>query len=270
MEHRPLGRTALDVPVIGLGTWRTLDVPGAAGETLARTVVDVALDAEATLIDTSPMYGRAERLVGEALARRRARAIVADKVWSAQRDEGRRQIEHALRWFDGRVDIYQIHNLVGWREWLPVLEGLRVEGKVGVVGATHYSHAAFRELIRVMESGRIQQVQIPYNAADRAVERDVLPLAHEMGLGVIVMRPLGEGVLARSAPPAEALERLRPFGIETWAQALLKWILSDPRVHCAIPATSKPERVRENAKAGEPPWLDDEAREYVSALARRG
>jgi len=143
---------------------------------------------------------------------------------------------------------------------------LRARGQVGVVGATHYSHGALGELLRVMETGRVAQVQVPYNAADREVEREILPAAAERGIGVIVMRPFGEGALVKRSPPPEALRPLARFGIRTWPQALLKWILSDPRVHCAIPATRHPGRVAENAAAGDPPWLDDGARRLVEEL----
>jgi len=110
---------------------------------------------------------------------------------------------------------------------------------------------------------------VPYNAADRAVEAEVLPAAAERGIGVIVMQPLGVGALAQRAPAAEALKPLANFGIRTWAQALLKWILSDRRVHCAIPATSSVEHMQENAAAGDPPWFDAAARGYVAELADR-
>ena len=267
MHLRPLGTSGLTVPAIGMGTWRTFDVRGAAVEATRRDIVSVALDHGATLFDSSPMYGEAERVLARALEGRRDRALVATKVWTGSAAEGRRQIERALAWYGGRVDVYQIHNLVAWREHLPVLEDLRARGQVGVVGATHYLHSAFGELVRVMETGRIQQIQIPYNALDRVVEREVLPLAAERGIGVLVMRPFGEGALVRRAPPRDRLAPLERFGITTWPQALLKWILADPRAHCAIPATSHPERMRENALAGEPPWLDEEARGYVERLA---
>jgi aryl-alcohol dehydrogenase-like predicted oxidoreductase len=136
------------------------------------------------------------------------------------------------------------------------------------VGATHYQHAAFRELATVMESGRLQMIQIPYNVADRLVERDILPLARDLGLGVLVMEPLGSGSLVRRAPAARALAPLERFGVRTWAQALLKWIVSDARVHCVLPATSRASRASENAAAGDPPWFDADTREYVARLAR--
>jgi aryl-alcohol dehydrogenase-like predicted oxidoreductase len=214
------------------------------------------------------MYGRAEAVLAQALSGRREQALVATKVWTPNVADGRRQIAEAMARFGGAVEVYQIHNLVAWRDHLPVLEDLRDRGRVRVIGATHYSHGAFGELLRVMATGRIAQIQVPYNAADREVEREVLPAAAERGLGVLVMRPFGEGALVRRSPPPEALRPLERFGVRTWPQALLKWILSDPRVHCAIPATRRPERMTENAAAGDPPWLDDGARRLVEELAQ--
>jgi aryl-alcohol dehydrogenase-like predicted oxidoreductase len=268
VEYRPFGRSGLTVPAVGMGTWQTFDVHGDYEVAARRAIVDAALGAGTTLFDTSPMYGESERVLAIALGDRRDEAIVADKVWTSSARDGRQQIRHALEWFGGSVEIYQIHNLVAWREHLPALEELREHGVVQVIGATHYQHDAFGELATVMKTGRIQMIQIPYNPANRAVERDVLPLADQLGLGVLVMQPLGAGVLVRRPPPARALKRLAPFGVRTWAQALLKWILSERRVHCVLPATSKKERAIENAAAGEPPWFDPETREYVSRLAQ--
>lgn len=128
------------------------------------------------------------------------------------------------------------------------------------------SPAAFGELKRVMQTGRITAIQIPYNPVERDVEREILPLAAELNLGVVVMRPLGGGNLMRNPPTAAKLAPLAPFGVTTWSQALLKWSLSDPRCHVAIPATSKPERMRQNALAGDPPWFGPEERAYVARL----
>mgnify|MGYP001392133710 CR=1 FL=1 len=267
MEHRTLGRTGLRVPVVGMGTWRTFDVRGDEAEENARAVVDVALEAGANFFDSSPMYGEAERVLGLALEGRRERALVATKVWTSDIAEGRAQIEQALGYFGGRVDLYQVHNLVAWREHLDVLEALRERGVIGALGATHWQPSAFGELRRVMETGRIGAIQVPYNPLEREVEREILPLAEELGLGVVVMRPFGEGTLMRRTPPAEALEPLREFGVRTWSQALLKWILSDPRCHVAIPATSSPEHMADNAAAGEAPWFGPEERALVARLA---
>jgi aryl-alcohol dehydrogenase-like predicted oxidoreductase len=268
IEQRPLGETSgLTVPAVGMGTWKTLDVRGRRAEHQAHEIVREALDAGARFLDSSPMYGAAERVLGEGLGERRAEALVATKVWTSSDDEAERQVERALGWYGGRVDLYQVHNLVSWPERLAMLERERDRGAVVAIGATHYSPSAFGELARVMRTGRIAAIQIPYNPHERDAEREILPLADELGLGVVVMRPLGAGRLVRRPPDGAQLEPLRAFGVETWAQALLKWVLSDPRCHVAIPATSRPGRMRENAAAGAPPWFDDEARALVARLA---
>jgi aryl-alcohol dehydrogenase-like predicted oxidoreductase len=269
MEHRTFGRTGLDVPVVGVGTWRTFDVRGRREEEDAAERVTEALEAGANLFDSSPMYGDAERVLGKALQDRRDHALVATKIWTSSASEGSAQAQRALSYFGGRVDLYQVHNLVAWREQLALLERLRDEGSVKAIGATHYSPSAFEELAEVMRTGRIGAIQIPYNPNQREVEREILPLAGELGLGIVVMRPFAEGALM-GRPPAEAdLAPLRSFGVATWAQALLKWILSDPRCHVAIPATSRKGRTRESAAAGDPPWFGPEERQLVLRLAAR-
>jgi aryl-alcohol dehydrogenase-like predicted oxidoreductase len=253
-----------------MGTWSTFDVTGEAAESERRRVVDVAIGTGATFLDSSPMYGEAERVLGQALEERRDRMQIATKIWSRHSEEVRRQIDAALGYFGGHVDLYQVHNLVGWREHLPTLERLRDEGTVDAIGATHYSRSAFDELEEVMRSGRITAIQIPYNPWEREVEDRILPLAEELAIGVVVMRPFAQRGLIRKTPPAEALAPLEEFGVRTWTQALLKWILSDTRCHVAIPATSSPEHMEEDAAAGDPPWLGPEERDLVARLARPG
>jgi aryl-alcohol dehydrogenase-like predicted oxidoreductase len=267
MEQRDLGQSGLRVPVVGMGTWQTFDVRGPAAEQARRAVVDAAFATGARFFDSSPMYGEAERVLGQALEGRRAEALVATKVWTASAGEGRAQMEQALAFFGGWVDLYQVHNLVAWREQLAQLEELRAAGKVRAIGATHYSAGAFDELQEVMQTGRISAIQIPYNPLQREVERTILPLAADLGLGVVVMRPFAEGALLRRPPAPAALAPLQPFGVATWPQALLKWILSDPRCHVAIPATSSAERMQENAAAGDPPWFGPQERDLVARLA---
>jgi aryl-alcohol dehydrogenase-like predicted oxidoreductase len=250
-----------------MGTSRTFDVRGPE-EPARHALVREALAAGASVFDSSPMYGQAERVLGAGLAGRRQQAFVATKVWTPSLQEGAAQARQSLEYYAGRIDLYQIHNLVNWQAHLPVLEALRAAGQIGLIGATHYSPSAFAELARVMQTGRIQAIQIPYNPLEREVEREILPLAQSLGQGVLVMRPVGQSTLVRRAPPAAELRPLEPFGVQTWAQALLKWALSDPRVQVVIPATSSPEHLRQNLAAGEPPWLDDEARERVAFLAR--
>lgn len=267
METRELGNSGMRVPAVGMGTWRTFDVRGARAEANARAVVDAALDARANFFDSSPMYGEAERVLGAALKGRRGGALIATKVWARGAREGREQIARALDHFGGRVDLYQVHNLVNWREHLTALEALRDRGEVAALGATHYSPSAFAGLKEVMLTGRIQAIQIPYNPLEREAEREILPLAADLNLGVVVMRPFAEGDLVRRPPAPEEMGPLAPFGVRTWAQALLKWVLSDRRCHAAIPATSRPARMAENAAAGSPPWFGHAERALVARLA---
>ena len=266
MERRILGTSGLKVPAVGMGTWRTFDVSGVALEAERKQVVDVAIDSGATLFDTSPMYGDAEDVLSGAIAGRRDAVLVADKIWATNATDATQQIARALGWYGGRVDVYQIHNLVAWNLHLPVLERLRDEGRVTVVGATHYQHSAFEDLLALMRTGRIGQIQVPYNVADRVIEKTILPAAADLGIGVIIMRPFGEGALFHRRPADDLLQPLHEFGVRTWGQVLLKWILSDPRIHSVIPATSSPDRMRENADAGSPPWFDSATRDYVSGL----
>ena len=268
MEQRKLGETSLQVPVIGMGTWRTFDAKGETATKSAHALVDQALNVGVNFFDSSPMYGAAEQVLGEALRGQRERAIVATKVWATTRSEGLTQVKRALNFFGNLIDLYQIHNLVNWLEHLALLEQLREAGQVRAIGATHYSSTAFNELRKVMKTRRIDAIQIPYNPLQRDVERDILPLAADLGLGVVVMRPFAEGSLMRNPPSTEALKPLEPFGVTTWSQALLKWVLSDKRCHITIPATSKAHRITENAAAGEPPWFGQDEREYVARLAK--
>jgi len=259
VEHRRLG------PVVGLGTYATFD----GDADLAREVVGAALDAGTRLFDSSPMYGGAEQSLGEALRGGRDGATVATKIWAPSVEEGRHQYEWQLGIF-GRVDVQQVHNLVAWQEHLPWLEREREEGRIRLLGVTHYSPGALGELERALRTERFDTLQIPLNPGEREAERRLLPLAEELGVSVLVMRPFGGtgAPLVRRDPGAEALVPLRPYGVETWAQALLKWALSDSRVDVVIPATSKPARAVENARAGEPPWLPNAERELVERLAR--
>jgi diketogulonate reductase-like aldo/keto reductase len=268
VELRQLGVRGPAVPAVGLGTWQRLEAAARTGA--AETLVSAALDVGMRLFDSSPMYGQAEQVLAAALGARRDEAFVATKVWTPSATEGRRQLERAAGWFGGRVDLMQIHNLVAWRDHLPMLEAARDAGTVGLVGATHWSVGAFAELAAVMGTGRLDAVQVPYNPGETEVEREILPLAADLGLAVVVMRPFGEGALLRADPGPAALAHLAPFGVLTWPQALLKWILSDRRCHVAIPATARPDRVAENAAAGQPPWFGPDERRLVSRLAAGG
>jgi aryl-alcohol dehydrogenase-like predicted oxidoreductase len=248
MESRRFGRTGWDVPVIGLGTWQTFDV-GAELESRAREVVDAVWRSGTRFFDSSPMYGRAEGVLGRALGEHRGDGLVATKIWTSSLAEARSQFDDQLRFFGGWVDLEQVHNLVRWRDHLDWMEDEREAGRIGFLGATHYSPSAFDELEQVMRTGRIDAIQVPYNPLERAAERRILPLAAELDLGVIAMRPLGAGALVRRFD----------------ADELLKWALADERVHVAIPATSSVAHARANAEAGTPPWPSPAQRDRLIA-----
>lgn len=267
MERRTFGRSGPELPVIGLGAGQAFDVTDEAAIASCCRLVEAALAAGTQLFDTSPTYGEAERVLGTCLAEERAEAFVATRLWTSQERAARMQIDTSMACFGDHVNLYQIHNLLAWREQLPRLEAERDAGRVGLIGVTHHNSDAYGELAHVLRSGRIDAVQIPYNPLEHDAEQ-LLPLAASLGIAVIAMRPMGDGALLRRLPEPADLLPLAPFGITSWPQALLKWVLSDERVHAVIPATASIAHFQENAAAGSPPWLDEEARRWVSDLAR--
>lgn len=252
--------------MIGMGTWQSYDVRSPAH---VQTITDAVLAKGVTFFDSSPMYGAAERMLAATLGTRRGSVCVATKVWASSAREGRAQIERALAWYGGVVDLYQIHNLEAWATHLPYLEELRARGRIRAIGITHYNSRYFPQMLEIMASERVEAIQVPYNPREREVESDVLPLAAERGLGVILMRPLGQGGLVRSAPPPRELEFLQDYGLRTWAQALLNWGVSDPRVSVSIPATRDVRHASDNCGAGPARRFDEGARQRVAALAER-
>jgi diketogulonate reductase-like aldo/keto reductase len=264
VEERAFGRSGLRLPVVGLGTWQTFDV-GPGDQPAVDAVVATAFEAGTRVVDSSPMYGLSEARLGAAVQRQglRDEAFVATKVWTGAVAAGIAHFRRQQQVFGGRVDLLQVHNLVSWREHLAWMERDRDAGRIRLLGATHYDSSAFDELEQVMRTGRIDAVQVPWNPAQRVAERRILPLAEELGLGVLAMRPFGEGSLLRRPFPAE----LRASGLSGWPEALLRWCLAEPRVHVALPATRSPEHARANAAFGSAPPLPPDLRDRIAALA---
>jgi aryl-alcohol dehydrogenase-like predicted oxidoreductase len=263
MEYRSFA--GLDVPVVGMGTSKTFDVRKV--DDARQRVTDNALAHGATFVDSSPMYGNAERILGATLGDRRGDVVVATKVWTPDDDEAERQIDASLGYFGGHVEVFQVHNLVVWPTRLAQLERRRDAGQLDVVAATHWQASAFDELETVMRTGRIAAIQVPYNPHERDVERRILPLAADLGLGVILMRPFAAGGLVSRAPSSDELAPLADFGVTSWPQALIKYGLSHPATSVSIPATSNPDRVIENAAAGDGPWFGPWEKALVERLA---
>lgn len=260
------------VPAVGLGTWITFNVgsdPRLRDESAA--VMAAFFEAGGTMIDSSPMYGSSQDVVGYGLEKQGARGRVfsADKVWTSEGDRGAEQIARsAQRWGVPGFDLMQVHNLLAWREHLETLAGMKAAGEVRYVGITtseNRRHDLFEE---VMRTRPLDFVQVTYNILDREVEQRILPLAQERGIAVIVNRPFRQGSLtdrlAREPLPDWAGE----IGARSWAQIILKFILSHPAVTVAIPATTRVDHVRENVAAASDPLPDAAMRERMSAYVR--
>jgi aryl-alcohol dehydrogenase-like predicted oxidoreductase len=259
---RRLGSEGPALPVVGFGTWRVFDVDEDRQPAVDATV-DAAWSAGTRVFDSSPMYGRAEARLGAALRARRDDAFVATKLWTPDAAEAARQVDRQLAWFGGRIDLLQVHNLVGWPGRLHGIEQQRDAGRVRFVGATHYLPSAFDELERLMRTRRLDAIQVPLNPRERDVESRILPLAGDLGLGVLVMRPFGEGSLLGRPFPRELAET----GLGGWPEALLRWVLADPRVTVVLPATRSPEHAAANVRAATAPPLDPGIRELIGRLA---
>ncbi|HSG64928.1 MAG TPA: aldo/keto reductase [Gammaproteobacteria bacterium] len=256
------------LPAVGLGSWMTFNV--GRDERLrdeCTAVVKAFLDSGGRLIDSSPMYGSSQEVIGYALSKLRAasRVFSADKVWISSGEEGPSQIEESRRhWGVPKFDLLQVHNLLAWEDHLPTLFRMRAAGRLRYVGVTTSHGRRHDELERVMKTMPLDFVQLTYNPVDREVERRLLPLARERGIAVIVNRPFQQGDLirraARQAIPGWAAET----GARTWAQVILKFIISHPSVTCAIPATSNPAHARENLDAARGTTPDEAMRGWIA------
>ena len=254
MHRRKIPSNGELLPVVGCGTWRTFDV-GAGPQDRAplAEVLRVLFDAGGSVIDTSPMYGAAEAVVGDLLAATgtRDRAFIATKVWTSGRDSGIAQMRQSMRLLrTERIDLMQIHNLVDWRAHLATLRAWRAEGRIRLVGITHYTESAHDELEAVLRAEKWDFVQLNYALDDRAAERRLLPLAAERGTAVLVNQPFGGGGLLRRVLGRKLPDWAGDIGCTSWAQILLKFVLANPAVTCVIPGTGKPEHMKDNVRAG--------------------
>ena len=260
----------LEVPAIGMGSASTFNVEDNEGLDVRRQIIDNCITSGTTFIDTSPMYGRAEQCLGVTMEGKTSQFQFATKVWAVGKETGRRQIDRSFKLLKtDHIHVFQIHNMVDWRTHLPYLEGLREEGKIDLIGISYTYPPGFPEMMEIMKTRRVQTIQISYNVLEREAEDEMLPLAEELGIGVIVMRPLASGALAKNTTAQPHLTPLAEFGITTWPQALIAWVLADPRVGIPIPSSTRPERILQNAVAGTLPTLPSELRDHISKEAQR-
>ncbi len=270
MTTRPIPKSGEQLPVVGLGTWQTFDVATGTGarDPLAE-VLRLLFANGGRVIDSSPMYGRAEGVVGDLLATLGARdkAFIATKVWTRGRRSGIRQMERSMELLRAAtIDLMQIHNLVDWRTQLKTLRAWKEAGRIRYLGGTHYTPHAFDEIMAVIEAEPVDFIQLPYSIAVRDAEDRLLGLAATQGVAVLVNRPYEGGdlfgaVRGRPLPPWAA-----DFDCASWGQFFLKFILGHPAVTCVIPGTAKPRHILDNAAAGKGRAPDENERRKMASL----
>ncbi len=269
MLTRLIPSTQEPLPSIGLGTWQTFDVRSEAAYPPLRQTLETLHAGGGSVIDSSPMYGQSEAVVGELTAELQAREqfFYATKVWTTGREAGIRQMEESLRKLRRpHIDLLQIHNLVDWKTHLATLREWKAAGKVRYIGITHYTNTMHPELERVFSTEQIDFVQFNYSILDRHAEQRLLPAAAAHGVATLINRPFTAGnLLARvrgQALPPWAAE----MGIQSWPQLLLKFILAHPAVTCVIPGTGNPAHLADNLRAGLGPLPDAATREKMATL----
>ena len=269
MAQRKIPSSGEMLPVLGLGTWQTFDV---GADALARAPLEnvlrefVALGGK--LIDSSPMYGRSEEVAGDLIAKvgLRDKCFIATKIWTSGKAAGIAQAEASMEKLKARpIDLLQVHNLLDVERHLATLDDWKLEGRVRYTGVTHYTSSAFEAVANVISTHPVDFLQINYSVGEREAEQRLLPLARERGIAVIVNRPFAGGELLRrlrsTALPAFAVE----IGCTSWAQLLLKFVISHPAVTCAIPATARVEHLRDNMGAGLGRMPDEKLRARIAA-----
>ncbi len=254
MHTRKIPSSGEQLPVVGCGTWRGFDVGTAPAERAPLAdVLKVLFEMGGSVIDSSPMYGKAEGVVGDLLAAAgtRDKAFLATKVWTSGRDAGIAQMNASFRLMrTNRIDLMQIHNLLDWQAHLPTLRAWKKEGRIRYLGVTHYTSSAHDQLAAVLKQGGFDFVQVDYSLDDRSAERRLLPVAADNGVAALINLPFGGGGLLRKLSSRPLPGWAGEIGCTGWAQILLKFVLANQAVTCVIPGTSNPQHMRDNAQAG--------------------
>ncbi len=260
MLTRLIPSTGEPLPVTGVGTYKGFDVgSGTKDRAPLSEVLRTLFSAGGSVVDSSPMYGRAEGVAGDLLAGLGARqkAFVATKVWTEGRAAGIEQMTRSMKLLRSEpIDLMQVHNLVDWRTQLTTLRVWKDEGRIRYLGITHYSASAYADLEKIMRGEALDFVQLNYSLDDRKAERRLLPLAAERGMAVLVNLPFGQGRLFKILRGKPVPQWLQEAGCATWSQALLKFVLANEAVTCVIPGTANPHHMAQNCLAGDAPLLD--------------
>lgn len=269
MHTRKIPSSGEQLPVIGCGTYKRFNVEPSTREydQLSR-VLQALFAGGGSVIDSSPMYGHAEAIVGRLLTdtKTRKRAFIATKVWTSGHARGIAQMEAAFRFFHTDViDLMQVHNMLDWKTHLPTLRQWREQGRIRYLGLSHYTSNAYGDLEKAMLAEQLDFIQVNYSAVDRAAEKKILPLAADRGIAVMVNLPFGGGELLRSLRSRPLPSWAADCGSTSWAQLLLKFILSAPTVTCVIPGTGQPAHMLDNIQAGTDSMLDADCRHHLVA-----
>ena len=269
---RPIPSSGEQLPVVGLGSWITFNV---GNDPVARDgcaeVIRNFVEAGGRMIDSSPMYGSSQETIGYGLRKTAltTRVFSADKVWTGS-SRGREQIEQSRRnWQVARFDLVQVHNLLNWEEHLPTLFAMKAAGQIRYVGITTSEGRRHGEVEKLMRAHPLDFVQVTYNPIDREAEERILPLARERGMAVIINRPFREGTLVRALAKQPLPSWAAEIDCTSWAQLLLKFIVSHPAVTSAIPATTRVDHVRENMGAAVGRLPDASMRQRIAGAVER-
>jgi diketogulonate reductase-like aldo/keto reductase len=264
MLTRIIPSTGEGLPVIGVGTYKGFDIPSAGSVHAAvGEVLRTLLSLGGSVVDSSPMYGRAEGVAGERLAEPgvHQKVFIATKVWTEGRAAGIDQMNRSMKLLRcERIDLMQVHNLVDWRTHLATLRAWKEEGRIRYLGITHYTSSAYVQMEKIMRAEALDFVQLNYSLDEREAEERLLPLAAERRVAVLVNLPFGQGRLFRTLRGKPVPQWLVDAGCETWSEALLKFVIAHPAVTCVIPGTGNPKHMAENCRAGTGAMLDEAVR----------
>jgi aryl-alcohol dehydrogenase-like predicted oxidoreductase len=252
--QRAIPSSGEKLPVIGLGTWQVFDVgPGAAERAPLEAVLSRFAALGGRVVDSSPMYGRAEQVVGDIAAKvgLQSSLFLATKVWTTGKGEGIASMERSMARFQSkRIDLMQVHNLVDARTHLATLRDWKEQGRIRYLGITHYNTGGYAEVAKILRSEKLDFLQINYSLGEREAEKEIIPLAHDRGVAVLVNRPFGGGGLFQRVRQKPLPDWASEFDCHSWAQFILKWIIAHPAVTCAIPATGNVRHLEDNMQAG--------------------
>ena len=267
MLKRVIPSSGEEMPVIGLGTSRVFDIEPSKNELNVREqILDIFYENGGRLIDTSPMYGMSEEIIGMTAKKfiEKNRFFLATKVWTEGRENGIRQIEESFQKMRAdKISLIQVHNLLDWKTQIKTLRSLKDEGRIDYIGITHYKSNAFDEMIKIMKAEKVDFAQFNYSMGEREAEQKILPFCKDNGIATLINRPFMRGRLFRETQKKKLPSWVSDYDIDSWGQFFLKYIISNDAVTNVIPATSKTKNMLDNASAGMGKMLDEKAKKRM-------